>query len=67
MKHKDMEYQLPHELFQKYFDMHELWDFKDASSTPQYTTYVQGVPLTTVYFQRHAAPTKIIRFQKFLH
>ena len=27
---------------------------------------IQGVPLTTVYFQRHTAPTKIIRFQKFL-
>ena len=29
--------------------------------------YIQGVPLTTVYFQRHTAPTKIIRFQKLLH
>ena len=31
--------------------------------------HLQGVPFTTVFFQRHtaAAGTKIIRFQKFLH
>ena len=28
---------------------------------------IQGVPLTTVFFQRHTAPTKIFRFQKFLY
>ena len=30
-------------------------------------TYIQGVPFTTVFFQRDTAPTKNVRFQKFLH
>ena len=28
---------------------------------------IQGVPLITAFFQKHTAPTKVIRFQKLLH
>ena len=29
--------------------------------------YIQGVPITTGFFQRRTAPTKIIRFKKKIH
>ena len=31
------------------------------------TIFIEGVPITTVFFQMHTAPTKMIRFQKLLH
>ena len=37
------------------------------ATSREYVLVIQGVPFTTVYFQRNTAPTKNIRFQKFLH
>ena len=42
-------------------------NFQNIQFTYQHWVLVQGVSITTVFFQRHTTPTKIVRFQKFLH